>query len=286
MQELTQDAWAIKSRYLLYALIISLVFSIFIFGEIFPSFYSDNIPPLIDVLFDYFFYSILFYFIYALCKRGEVDYRKLFGNYHSEFITSKYLLIVLPLISISLFSIFLMYYPLSFWLPELVEVVFTESNFIWQPGDQNGAANVLSFLMITLIAPVIEEVLFRGLLLTSIAVRWDVKKAVFISSVIFGLYHFDIIGSTIFGIVAAVLYLKTKSLFLPITLHITNNTIVFISAYIFMLSESKQEYSLYDFQNYWWLGLAGLVVGVPWITNFYNNEISNKTFKIPYFNNL
>jgi uncharacterized protein len=280
MQVLTQDSWAIKSRYLLYALIISLVFSIYIFGEMFPSFYSDNIPPLIDVLFDYFFYSILLYFIYVLCKRGEVDYRKLFGEYHPEFITSKYLLIVIPLIGISLFSLFL----ISFWLPELVEMVITESIFIWQPGDQNAAANILSFFMITIIAPVIEETLFRGLLLTSIAVRWDVKKAVFISSIIFGIFHFDIIGSTIFGIVAAVLYLKTKSLFLPIILHITNNTIVFISAYIFMFSESNQKFTLNDFQEYWWLGAAGFALGVPWFMKFYKKNILNKTLEIPYFN--
>ncbi len=40
--------------------------------------------------------------------------------------------------------------------------------------------------------------------------KWGIKKAVIISSIIFGLGHFDVIGAFMFGVVMCLLYIKTK----------------------------------------------------------------------------
>jgi uncharacterized protein len=81
-----------------------------------------------------------------------------------------------------------------------------------------------------IVAPVVEELVFRGFLLTRWARRYGVRSGVVFSALLFGLLHFALapLGAFALGLVAAVLYLRTGSLAAPILAHATaNSTIVF-----------------------------------------------------------
>ena len=79
------------------------------------------------------------------------------------------------------------------------------------------------------IAPVVEELVFRGFLLTRWARRFGVRSGLVSTALLFGVLHFALapLGATALGLVAGVLYLRTRSLVAPILAHATaNSTIV------------------------------------------------------------
>ncbi|WP_353813113.1 CPBP family intramembrane glutamic endopeptidase [Moorena sp. SIO1G6] len=79
-------------------------------------------------------------------------------------------------------------------------------------------------------APLLEEVICRGIILQKWAMKWGIKAGIFTSSLLFALYHFrfDIVYLFIAGTIYCVLYFKTGNLILPILCHSLHNTIVTI----------------------------------------------------------
>lgn len=286
MKIISNNNWQIKSRYLILILIIALITTFILLGFLSPGFFDDNPSPLSEISFDYIFYVVWGLLIYLLGKKSSIRWKNLFGSIKRYHISSTYMVIALPLIAISFAGIYLIYYPLSIAFPEIVKFVLIESDFnlFWFAGTGYRLANILSFFSIVIITPIIEELFFRGLLLTSLSLKLGIWKAIFISSFIFSLFHVDIIGSMIFGIVVSIIYLKTKSLLAPVTIHVVNNMLVFIASYLLDLF-SEGNYTLIDFQNELWLGVIGFIIGMPWLINFFYKEIKGKKFNIPYQTN-
>jgi len=94
----------------------------------------------------------------------------------------------------------------------------------------NHSEIILFFLIGGFIAPITEEIFFRGILYGFFR-RWGVLVALILSTLLFMLVH--PIGSRIplpqvvGGIVFAVSYEMNKSLLTPITIHILGNTAIF-----------------------------------------------------------
>ncbi len=79
------------------------------------------------------------------------------------------------------------------------------------------------------VAPIYEEIFMRGIILAGLLKRHSPKKAIIISALIFGVWHFNIhqsVNATLIGLVLGVIYYKTNSLILCIALHMTNNIFV------------------------------------------------------------
>jgi membrane protease YdiL (CAAX protease family) len=87
----------------------------------------------------------------------------------------------------------------------------------------------LTFALSVIIAPIIEEVVFRGVLFPAIAKRYGVIAGVIISAIIFTLVHLDpvqMLSVLPLGIYLAVMYLKTDSIYPGIILHAIWNLMV------------------------------------------------------------
>lgn len=85
---------------------------------------------------------------------------------------------------------------------------------------------IIILMVIALGAPVVEELLFRGVLFEEINRETSKIMTIFLTAFIFGIYHFNIIQTpnTFFmGLVLAYLYDKTKSIKAPMIVHATNN---------------------------------------------------------------
>jgi len=87
--------------------------------------------------------------------------------------------------------------------------------------------NYIEFIVAVIIAPIVEEILFRGVMLHRFTIKWGIKWAIMASSIIFALFHADIIGAFIFAIVMCILYIKTASILVPILAHIINNLLAY-----------------------------------------------------------
>ncbi len=86
-------------------------------------------------------------------------------------------------------------------------------------------ANVL---LIAVVAPIIEETLFRGLLFAGLRNYFGIWTAIVISAVIFSSLHFELIGffpRFALGVGLGYLYVKSGSIYPSIGLHSLNNLI-------------------------------------------------------------
>ena len=89
-----------------------------------------------------------------------------------------------------------------------------------------GQGNViLATIGLVVLPPLVEEVVFRGVLLERFSVKWRVGVAVILSAVLFGILHADPVGAGMFGIITGLLYLRTGSLWPGIIIHAVNNLV-------------------------------------------------------------
>lgn len=76
-------------------------------------------------------------------------------------------------------------------------------------------------------APLIEELIFRGVIFNRLRLRIGLIGAMVISSILFALLHDPdtMISAFVFGLCMCILYLKTDNIFIPMAVHFLNNTL-------------------------------------------------------------
>ena len=94
---------------------------------------------------------------------------------------------------------------------------------------------ILALITASIVAPVIEELLFRGMLYGWLRTRWSAVGGVILSAAIFSSAHaIPLILASIFvvGLTLAIVYEKTKSTLATMTLHSLFNTIGVLAVFI------------------------------------------------------
>ncbi|MFQ5879732.1 MAG: lysostaphin resistance A-like protein [Dehalococcoidia bacterium] len=82
-------------------------------------------------------------------------------------------------------------------------------------------------------APIAEETFFRGFLFAGLRYRWGLVMAALVSGLLFGLLHFDagsIIPFSLIGIVLALAYTVSGSIWVTIASHFLFNLVSFLAA--------------------------------------------------------
>jgi len=97
-------------------------------------------------------------------------------------------------------------------------------------GAHSPGARVILFGLICVLAPILEEIIFRGFVFPGLRRRMPMASAVAMSALLFALMHNNaaaMIPITLIGIVLAVLYERNLSIVPSIICHALNNTLVF-----------------------------------------------------------
>lgn len=121
--------------------------------------------------------------------------------------------------------------------------------------------NVLVFLIVgVLVVPIVEEILFRGMLLINLTKRYGEITGIILTSLLFVLLHFkspDLLGTFIFAVILSILYLRYHSILLCILIHSLSN------------------FSLFIYQDYiggWWIkspkSLLNISTWIPYLLIF------------------
>jgi membrane protease YdiL (CAAX protease family) len=120
------------------------------------------------------------------------------------------------------------------------------------------------FLGVVVFGPLVEELVFRGLVLRRLAARWGSTAAIIVSSLAFGVPHADAaVGATIFGVAMALLYFRSQTLVVPILAHMANNLVAYLMLWYwpdYMTSTLEKLYAGMGFSMLT-LGLAAPVMG-------------------------
>lgn len=102
-------------------------------------------------------------------------------------------------------------------------------------------------LAIVVIAPTVEETLFRSMLINRWGTKWRLSTAVIASSLFFGVIHLTFwVGPAMLGLVLAVMYIQSRTLIVPIAVHAANN---FLAVALGLLGESGTEAEDYAFEG-------------------------------------
>jgi len=124
--------------------------------------------------------------------------------------------------------------------------------------------SLLSYLVIVIAAPFLEELIFRGIILDGLLRKYSALKSIVISSFLFGFVHLNpwqFIAAFIIGCFAGWVYYKTRNLFLPILIHMTNNFLSFLGMH-FMDAEAMLNSSIKEMYNGYFNYALSILIGV------------------------
>lgn len=203
--------------------------------------YKENISSDDPVLI-IFFSSVLFgvfpfiWFFYQF-KRQNVEVSRVLQT-KGLAREIPHMLGIVPLgILFSIAAYWLTNYILTFISPEYVTHSLSEE----VPFPQKKSIFFLMIINASIIGPIAEEFIFRGLLLNRIAYKTNLIFGIILTNVLFGFFHADLLGSFVFGLIMSLLYLRSNNMLLPIICHILYNSIVSFMSIFFPNSLSLFE---------------------------------------------
>lgn len=147
---------------------------------------------------------------------------------------------------------------------------------------------ILYIILIVVLAPVLEEIVFRRILFNRMSKRLNFFMAAIISSIIFAIGHdiFGIAGAAVFGVACCLLYRKYENILASMTLHFINNFIagIMLSFSYFMgtLNEQTETITSADIQYYFIVGgivtAISLILFIRFVVRNINYIKSNKGY--------
>lgn len=143
---------------------------------------------------------------------------------------------------------------------------------------------IISIITVGIVAPIAEELLFRGVIYNTLNRKISVKWTIIIQAIFFGVFHGNLIQglyATLLGVIFGYVTYKTKSLWPAITMHIVNNLVATIVSYLI----GDYLISTIGYVLFMVIGIIGIVSLILLIRNKnLNNEEDIISFQ--NFNNL
>ncbi|ELC8442519.1 CPBP family intramembrane metalloprotease [Clostridium perfringens] len=198
------------------ALPFMLVFSLLLKQNLF----DESSSSLHYLILDCAVQIVSIYFFAKIYREKDFNITKI-DNHMSLKTLGKYALISLGASGISVLWIFLVEF-LSNYSPFIKNSL---ESFIERTSIFNGEP-ILAFISVVILAPIVEELIFRGVVFNEVAKYKGGALPIIVSALLFGLAHrepvqivYTFIGGLIFGFV----YSKTHSLPIVMFLHMLNN---------------------------------------------------------------
>lgn len=122
---------------------------------------------------------------------------------------------------------------------------------------------VMHFISAVILVPIIEEIVFRGLILRRLRYKYGLRYSIFLSSFLFALIHFDknFFGMFLFGAALAVVTIRFASLYAAILVHGIYNASVVTLERGFGLGLVADKGRL-DSLSYWLPEFCIMIIGV------------------------
>lgn len=131
-------------------------------------------------------------------------------------------------------------------------------------------------LAVVVAAPIVEEIIFRGMILRGFLKHYSVRKSILLSAVLFGIVHMNpwqFVTAFAAGIILGWWYVKTESIITTILGHALNNGMSFIIGAIGLsIPGYNAPYDTAMHQPVWFdlLGIILLASGIVWLVKLFN----------------
>lgn len=204
-------------------------------------------------------------FIWAIWLRGKTT-EAIFGTMPPKVHILPFLGLSLPMVCIAIVGLYLLYYPISLFNPDLVSELLLESNGpFWNVDTWPMFA---TFVAVVFFAPVLEELVFRGYLLRRWSHRFTRRTALIGSSMAFSVMHLDPIGAMIFALILANVALRTESLVPCILIHMGTNLVAILWSPLDGWLPTADVHDLGYYQDKLWMVIPLLLVSLSWFYVF------------------
>lgn len=154
---------------------------------------------------------------------------------------------------------FLLLFVLGFgYASDYITSLIPMPDFMKQLFEQMLSFSIWGFILVCIAAPLLEEILCRGIFLRSFLENYSARKAILWSAIIFAVLHMNpwqAIPAFVIGYFMGWLFYRTKSLLPSIVVHFLNNFVAYVTAG--MLGDDFE----YGKMLSWQLNLALAVVG-------------------------
>ncbi|MGE6344537.1 CPBP family intramembrane glutamic endopeptidase [Bacillus mycoides] len=222
------------------------------------------------------FYILPIIWIFYGYRKHRVSF-SLFINRNETFNLVQVLYIAIMLCMFSYGYLILYMYSFAWITPDFI------MNALHEPIIDSTGGYVFQFIRVVFIAPIVGEFVFRGFLLQRFAAKWGTSIAMVVVALLFACLHVDFLGAVVFSIVLSIVYIRTKSLLMPIAIHMLNNALVLSSS--FLVSREKIM-SFADFSHYttFFPGLIIFITGLNLVLIFLfvNRKYWNKEMPAIY----
>lgn len=226
-----------------------------------------------SIAYHYYAHALWLAFLVGAFYFANVDVRKFFGELPHREHLAQVLWVDAFLFCFAAVLITLLFVPVSYVLPDFASwwlAWFMEPTvFFDQARGFPVAANVAGFVSVVILAPVLEEVVFRGYLLQRLWRKLGLAKAVLLSSALFGALHPDTLGAAVFGAGMCYLYLRSRSLYVPILAHALYNLTCWLWEFVGLMVDGTEyyRYTVEEFQADAWMSViwAALAFGIAYL---------------------
>jgi membrane protease YdiL (CAAX protease family) len=269
---------------LLLAAIGSVIF-VFVAARVLLGRKFNSNSPIFLGLAEVAFYGSLLLLLHVRMRKANLKPAVILGKRVDWKAVRRYWFLPILLGGTTLASLFLVFYPLSFVLAPFVDrwLLRPRAPLVSTGAGIYALGNVLNFFVMVVLAPFAEEIVFRGLLMTRWSVKWGTPRGILFSSLIFGLMHREVLGHAFFGYVMAVLYIETRSLYVPMIFHSINNAIVWLVTLKGPSPARAAHQTIAQFQSAWPIGLLAVLLFIPWAIWFLRRHYPKAIWKPPCF---
>ncbi len=144
--------------------------------------------------------------------------------------------------------------------------IVLEPLLAWLPPSDSSeiGRGVWAWVTVMVSAPVLEELLCRGLLYETMRRRWNVALSIAVSALFFGAIHGDLstsIVAIVAGTIFSILYERTSSIFATIIVHSINNALAY-ALMCFGLGDATFRYMLGGGVTYYVVYAVAVVIFV------------------------
>ena len=142
----------------------------------------------------------------------------------------------------------------------------------------SGFSTWKGILAVAIIAPIVEETIFRGMILKGFLKHYSVTKSVILSALLFGLIHMNpwqFVTAFAAGIVLGWWYVKTDSIIATIFGHALNNGMIYIISFIgISIPGFNTALGSLSHQPLWFdfLGVTLFACGTIWLIKLFNKR--------------
>lgn len=226
--------------------------------------------------------AIIVLFLLWVFRLKEISLRHFFGTFADLKRHWQSVLLVVPLLFFSIGTVGIVFYGLSTIAPTWLDSFLAS----FSAAPHGIAFTLFASICGCLFAPFAEETLFRGVFIYRFdSYKQNVLKAVVWSSVLFAAHHpQNIIGTFVMAYVVSTVYIHTRTLWIPILIHVLNNSLTGVVEFIPGMPAMQ---TVQEFHNagVWVFVALTLLSAIPLAWYVRAHRIT-PDIQLPYFANL